>query len=206
MKNFFIMQIQFNLLRKSYFAYIITVMLSIFGLQSCKYESEGFPDRELSLIPYNIGDSLHYFNGEDTIGLKVVDFYKTPPSSWHGLAMDVVYDDEYEGYYVTSKTTSGYFIREHLRNIDQYSIDIQITDNDIFKFVPVHDYPQERDSLNVIFCKDTIIESRTYYDVYKVSKTKMTDSQKISWIIKAKDKGIVQFYDRYSKKVWTLQE
>ena len=44
----------------------------------------------------------------------------------------------------------------------------------------------------------------SYY--VKNNKKILKSGQRISWIIKAKDKGIIQFYDREIDKIWTIKE
>jgi hypothetical protein len=177
-------------------------------MESCGYKCPGFDDADLCWIPYNIGDSLVYTDGETTIKFGIVDFYKTAPSSHGGLVMDYVCD--YEGYYTTNKISLGYYIKEHLAydiaNFGTWGdgLKVQITDADIFVFDIWHYNSQVTDSLDIIFSTDTIIANHRYHNVFKLTKTKIANSQKISWVIKAKDKGIIQFYDRQLDKTWTL--
>jgi hypothetical protein len=56
------------------------------------------------------------------------------------------------------------------------------------------------------FYPDTVIANKSYQNVFKVSKTNLKDNEKILWIIKARDIGIVQFYDEKTNKTWTLAE
>jgi hypothetical protein len=191
---------------------ITTIILFLLWLyfSSCKYECPGFNDSDLCWIPYNVGDQLSYIHNEDTIKFQVVDFYKTMPSSFTGLAMD--YACDYEGYYETNRVSLDYYIKEHfsyiIANFGTWGdgMKIQITANDIFIFNVLWYNEYKIDSLSVSYNPNMVIANHEYHDVYTLSKIKMTEPQRISWVIKAKDKGIVQFYDRKSDKLWTLLE
>nr|WP_321412046.1 hypothetical protein [uncultured Carboxylicivirga sp.] len=192
---------------------IILFITVLVGFNSClKYEFDGFPDELLCWIPYNIGDSLLYTNDVDTIVFEVQDFFKTGYDSFRGLAMDVEWD--YEGYYITNELENGYLISEKYSedgssNEDIFSI--KLSDNDIFTFSFWEDYYTSEnyyssvsDSINISYVSDTVIGNMNYYEVYKLNKTSMKNSERIKWIIKAKDKGIIQFFDNKTKEEWRL--
>ncbi|MCX2743753.1 hypothetical protein OO013_07750 [Mangrovivirga sp. M17] len=62
------------------------------------------------------------------------------------------------------------------------------------------------DSLTIEFMPDWELDGITYNDVYKVTKSNLNELNRISWTIKARDKGIVQFYNKKSNEKWTLIE
>lgn len=183
----------------------------LFLFQSCENSCPGLQDKDLCWIPYNVNDNLKYSDGENVISFKINEFYKTPPTSFGGIAMD--YECNFEGYYKSDVISQGYFIYEHI-GYGRYQFEnrrdgirIQLTDQDVFIFdILYYPNPFESDSINITFHNDTLINQKHYYDVFKVSKVKQEESQRIEWIVKAKDKGIIQFYDRKLNTVWTLTE
>ena len=186
---------------------IILFITVLVGFNSClKYEFDGFPDELLCWIPYNIGDSLLYTNDVDTIVFEVEDFFKTGYDSFRGLAMDIEW--HYEGYYTTNELENGYVISEKYSEDGSSKTDIfsiKLSDNDIFTFSFWEDhYSSTSDSISISYVSDTLIGNMNYYEVYKLSKTSMKDSERIKWIIKTKDKGIIQFFDNKTNEEWRL--
>ncbi len=169
---------------------------------SCKYHCDGFPDYDLKWIPYQIDSEISYYNLSDTFKLSIIDFYKSEPSSFRGLAMDI--ECGYNGYYQTTTSDRGYSIREELKETGylggMYS---QITENDKFVF-NIWSKVSYSDSIKVKFFADTIINQIQYQEVFLISKDTLSKSPRIAWIIKAKDKGIVEFYNFKTKQRWSL--
>ena len=189
---------------------IVIGTFAIFYMQSCKYNCPAFRDENLCWIPYNKGDFLHYTDGENDIIFEIIDYYKTEPSSSMGVWMDVWCEEE--GYYLTNQE-SNYFIHEFYSlccRHDKNEMEVKITDKDIFSFTvsPLSFYNVKQtirtDLMEITFYPDTTIGNHQCTKTFLISKTKMNDSERISWIIKAKDKGIVQFFDKKSGKKWTL--
>jgi len=200
MKNLYKEQVTFK---------AIMVIVIAFLLQACVYKCPGFSDDNIGWIPYTEGNSLHYTDGENVMEFEVIDFYKNPPSSFRGLTMDYWCGEE--GYYRTNKVSFYYINERYSYGMGNgYGMKVQITDDDVFLFdiwsanANIEELTTKTDSMEIRFRSDTIIGNQKYNNVFKISKTKMKDSERISWIIKAKDKGIVQFYDRKSEKTWTL--
>lgn len=175
-------------------------------MSSCEYEFDGFPDDLLCWIPYDIGDSLLYTDETDTIVFEVEDFYKTGSDSFRGLAMDVEW--YFEGYYLTKELENGYLIEEKYDNDGDSKADIfsvNISNYDVFTFSFWGDYySSNSSSISIEYFEDTIIANKKYYEVYRISKTSLKFSERINWIIKAKDKGVVQFFDSKTNKKWQL--
>ena len=182
---------------------LIIGLIVIITINSCKYECDGFPNHELAWIPYEIGEKIKYTNGLDTIEFEVVDYAKTEPDYFRGLVMD--YECSYEGYYSTDES-KNYYIKEKLNNGWKDSgMKVWLSDNDLFHFYMLGQN-ETSDSLTIEFMTDLNIEGIMYNDVYKVTKNKPIDLNRILWIIKARDKGIVQFYDKKLEEKWTLIE
>jgi len=189
----------------------ISIGLLILVFQSCKYKNPGFPKDALCWIPYYVGDKLHYSDGEEIIELEVIDFYATEPSHFYGLVMDIEW--ETDGYYVTNQFLN-YSIKERycygcIKDRSKPGMQIRITQDDVFEFdikkILADKYQTLiTDSIEAYFFSDMTISNYQYQGVFKITKTKMKNNQTIEWIIKAKDKGIVQFYDRKKDKIWTL--
>jgi hypothetical protein len=176
-------------------------VFSILGLNSCKYECEGFPDSELIWIPYSIGDTLYYSDNVDTISMIVEDYFLSPFSSSRGLWMD--YRCEYNGYYQTSKEDFNYQIKEEITDSYNGGMKISITKNDFFRF-NIWNKTTYSDTVSVRFYADTLINSMSYSELFLVSKDTVHQSPRIAWILKAKDKGIIEFYDYNLKRKWRL--
>jgi hypothetical protein len=181
--------------------------------QACGYTCPGFDDKDLCWIPHNVGDKLRYTDGENILEFEVTDFYKTEETHSNQLAMDYVCD--YEGYYSTNIVNS-YRIKEHLSyqvaNFGSWGngMMVQFSDNDMFVFDVWTDL-WEPTNMNIgnnetWFYPDTTIENQSFRNVFKVIKHNLKDNEKISWMIKVKDIGIVQFYDDKLNKTWTLIE
>ena len=60
------------------------------------------------------------------------------------------------------------------------------------------------DTIKLEYFEDTLINSKSYKEVFLITKDTIHYSPKIAWIIKASDKGIVEFYDFELKKTWNL--
>ena len=180
---------------------ILVILLNSFS--SCRLHCDGFPDSDLKWIPYNLDDKLTYFSNKDTFGLSVNDFYKTQPSTFHAMAMDMWCT--YNGYYQTTKCQFGYFIKEEIafnRHTDD-GLHIKISDNDEFVF-DIWQRKSFSDTINVKYFADSLIDKINYQEVFIASKDTLNNSPKVAWIIIAKDKGIIEFYDFQSKQKWQL--
>src|SRR3989339_150904 len=180
----------------------IGYVLTCFGTYSCKYECWGFPNEDLSWIPYEIGDTISYHSENESMDFVVDDFFKTAPDSYRGFAMD--YECYYEGYYSTMTNEQNYKLKESFSTNHNDGMKVVLTENDLFYF-QLWKEKTSTDTLEVVYHTDTIIESVKYSDVFVVNKKILKSGQRISWIIKAKDKGIIQFYDREIDKIWTIK-
>jgi hypothetical protein len=181
---------------------ILGGLLIIIVMSSCfKYECDGFPAAEITWIPYTVGDTLRYCNNLDTLSFKVIDHYLTEPSYFRGLVMD--YECDYTGYYETERVDLGYKIRESLSDHYKYGgLKISFTNSDFFRF-NIWKKDSYNDSVTVKYLQDTLLNGITYYDVFFVSKDTINQTPKIAWLLKAKDKGILGFYDFETKTKWT---
>lgn len=183
---------------------VLVLLGSLMVISSCKYETDGFPDDLLSWIPYEIGDTLSYISEDDTIEFIVDDFFKTGYDSFRGIAMDVEWF--FEGYYVTNTLPLGYQIKEKYasdENYDLNSMRIWLSPNDLFYFNEFNN-TSINDSIRVHRISDTTIYSRNYIDVFLLEKVFMKSEENIEWLLKSSEDGIIQFYDKKTKRKWTL--
>jgi len=190
---------------KSLSAFFLSlVLICTLSLSSCRYYCQGFPDEYLIYIPYQINDSLHYTDGNNNIYFTIEDFYKTGPDYVTGFSMEDI-DCLYNGYYSSDLIENNYQLYENFSNDYTGEIfEVNITKNDSFRFYRFKKLILPLEPLDIRFHEDTIINEEKYMNVYHVSKTSMTETEKISWIIKAEGKGIIQFHDDELDKTWTL--
>ena len=180
---------------------LIVLGILLTSLYSCKYDCPGFSDKDLHWVPYNLSDTLKYVNNNDTIEFVVINFYKNPPTSFYGLAMDIAYNES--AYYSTNKIPLyGYKLEEKYELKNTINMNINVTDNDIFVFNPYSFL--DNDSIKISFHSDTLINNVNYSQVYVIKKDTMTLNPRISEVIKSVNKGIIQFYDFSTKKKWNL--
>jgi hypothetical protein len=178
-------------------------VITLTSLSSCKFHCDGYPDSELKWIPYYLDDKLRYFNNSDTFELSVNDYFKTQPSTFHAVAMDMWCT--YNGYYQTTTCEFGYFIKEEIKNMRRTDdgIYVNLTNNDAYYF-DIWQMKSNSDAINLRYIADTVINQINYQEVFFASKDTLNGSPKIAWIILAKDKGVVEFYDFQSKRKWLL--
>jgi hypothetical protein len=161
----------------------------------------GFPDGYLKWIPYQMNDQIKYVNNHDTIILSVIDYFKTEPSSSRPFLLFADCDPA-NGYYHTTTSNQGYSIREEFEE-GYNNMQVQISEKDKFTF-NIWNKTSYSDSIKVKFSTDTTINMTVYQEVFLISKDTIGKSPQIAWIIKAKDKGIVVFYDYRTKQKWNL--
>ena len=183
---------------KKNIVFLFAIQLLI--LYSCRSHCDGFPDRYLKWIPYQMNDKIKYVNNHDTIILSVIDYFKTEPFSPRTVLPFVVCDPS-QGYYQTTND-HGYSIREEFE--EGYNrMQILITDKEKFTF-NILNKSSYSDSIKVKYSADTTINLADYQEVFLISKDTISKSPQIAWIIKAKDKGIVEFYNYRTKQKWDL--
>jgi hypothetical protein len=76
----------------------------------------------------------------------------------------------------------------------QLNIDIEIIRYDWFRWNLESKEPR-LPGIQVKYFKDTTINFLEYDEVFLIRKNTILDQPKIAWLIKAKNKGIVEFYD-----------
>jgi len=177
----------------------VFLILTVYSCRELK--CDGFPDSELKWIPYKINDTIKYSNNNDTIEFIVEQFYKSEPISERGGFFDWEIFCYIEAYYYTSKAKNDYQIKENCDNGN--SMRIEITENDFFYF-ELYSRESFLDTIKLEYFEDTLINSKSYKEVFLITKDTIHYSPKIAWIIKASDKGIVEFYDFELKKTWNL--
>ncbi len=178
---------------------IIIILVSITLFVSCNYVVEdcsGFPNSDLKNIPYNHGEQIRYNNGIDTISFSVDTFYKTEPYEIRGSFPQTGFDDcGSTGLYGTSIDPKfGYKL------VDEFSQN----GGGVFHI-----------TINTPYGNETFNNPTEYYDTYQVNgvryeevnifeKDTLNNSPIIYKIIKASNKGIIQFNDFQNKMVWDI--
>lgn len=176
----------------------ILIIPIIIGLHSCKYDCPAFPDSETIWVPHQDGDVLKYFSDSDTIEFEVIENFKSGPSDFRGLVMD--YDCDYEGYYITTQNNQGLRIKERITAFK--GMEVEFSDIDNFEFW-VSFSNSETDKYKINYLADTVINSIEFQDVFKVYKKNSIPDCRIDWIIKANNKGVIQYHDKSTDKIWT---
>lgn len=177
---------------------LLLIFALIIGLQSCKYDCPGFPDSESIWIPHQEGDVLKYFSDSDTIEYEVIENFKSGPSDFRGLVMD--YDCDYEGYYLTNSNNDGLKIKERITAFK--GMEVELSDNDKFEF-SLYFGDFETDDFKTKYYADTIINATNYQNVFRVNKKNTISEYRIDWIIKAENKGVIQYHDKTTDRTWT---
>jgi hypothetical protein len=180
--------------------FVIFVLLSAVSI-SCEYSCPGYPESELGWIPFKLNDTLKYINQDEIISFIVNDKYVTEYSTFRGLYMDVFCD--YTGYYLTSETNYNYKLREENSSRFRAGMKIQITENDKFEFDNFN-MASFSDSIKVSTKRDTLIRDCFYSEVYLLSKDTFQNKPRISYLIKTRKQGVIEFYDFSLKKKWNL--
>jgi len=177
---------------------VIVIILSLITLASCNYvveKCEGFPNEDLKHIPYNIGDIIQYENGVDTISFTIKSFNKTEPYEIRGSFPQTGFDDcNFTGFYETSQESKyGYLIRDEFNRDFIITIDTKIGSE---KFNRFNSSNQFKDFIDI---KDIRLENVTIFE-----KDTLENPPLISRVLKADNKGIIQFYDFRNKESWNL--
>jgi hypothetical protein len=175
------------------------IIIILIGLHCCKYDCPAFPESETIWIPHKKGNILKYYSDSDTIDFEVIENFKSGPSDFKGfLIMD--YECDFEGYYMTSVNENGLMIKERITAFTGMQVDFSEFDN--FEF-SLYLGNTETDDCKVNYYADTIINTLDINDVFKVQKKTLTSDNRIDWFIKANGKGVIQFHDIMTDKIWT---
>ncbi len=176
-----------------------------FFLFACGNQCDEFPQSGEKWVPYEEGDTLRYFSGSDTIEFIVQERFLSLAQTEEEAGLG--YNCNQIGYYYTDTLSSHpYLIREQLELGNKRGMTVSISPEDTSFFFDIQDYATFNDSLKVDFYPDTIINDSLYYEVLKVGRDTLDFLGRIPWFIKARDKGILQFYDFEMKRTWTLLE
>ena len=171
----------------------------VFGLNSCKYECEGFPESEVKWIPYERGTELDYFSRFSEISFYVISSDRTRASEYRGIGVDE--NCEWEGRYNTDLVSGFRITEEKVSESEGYSTSFSELDEFNYNLQP---YFTNGDVI-VSSLGDTTINNTKYINAYLIEKLVFTSNTSVSWFIKAENVGVVQFFDVKSNLLWTVK-
>ena len=190
---------------KSLLNNILMVCLIMFMLSSCVFTvyCPGFDLNDHRYITYRDNDIIRYYSNnleiEDSLEFCVLDFYADGESEFTSY----VPDNEclYDAYYETNRV-DGIIIREYLSNNNEMEVKIG---EDVYSsfylgyFNTTHTHTNESDYTITYYYE--MIDNTKYYCW---SLTDLSGNRRFDSFTKMEGKGIIEFHDKQTDRVWKL--
>ena len=179
-----------------YIFLVMTIMSSCVHAVCPGYDMENY-----LYITFRKNDTIRYYSYNttvtDSLVFRVVDFYKNEPYEFYSYPD---YDCFYDVYYKTNEV-DGIFVREHLEGM---SMEVQIGD-DVYLFDLIDLFPSDKiDTVALdysVTCSFVMIDS-TKFNYYTLQD--LTGNRRFDSFTKMEYRGIVEFHDKQTGKLWKM--
>jgi hypothetical protein len=188
-----------------YQKFILIGFLLVFFLliQSCKSPCDGFPDKDLKWVPYEIGDTLKYTDGAGIIEFKVADTYKTEDSKKREFYLALDIECNAQAYF---ETNTNYLVKYKLK-VTAHSVyaymDVEIEPNKPITFSYDTAFPSNGNVVGKYYSEKEV-DGKIYHDLFLVDIDTTKTLGSISEFIMVANIGILEFHDAVKNKTWKL--